>query len=750
VSLLDIHAGLTFSAIAPYIGLEPTAKHTVAAKCPYCGAHAWSIYQDSRNLEEWHYCSQCTAQSSVLAMAAERLEMDLPEAMHYLAGQLNHTLSFDDMKAYHHSQTLAAKFLKLWSAAQDGIRQPTPESVQAISQLGWQCTSPMSLDRKMAGPGQLYGVVPPELIRTYAWNLKALRNTAAVLVPYYKSPTQIGSFACYSNGQEIYLGNTERGVNAFKTGDAGFAGMQFIWRSQSDTVVVTSMLHNMIQLQMHNFSSSDLPLPLISWRQSLTPGPQKQWSILAGRHVVIWERSPTAALLHQAMLSNASLSFIGPDITRQKPQEVTGPRWRAWIHHDPPIDIWRRVIRSARPYEQALENWGRTAAPEDKIKLLQDADQYTARVADLVRSIVAPHLRTGQGRRINVATKGQGSTTGSNGHTVIVERDNKWYNLAGNVRLPGIVRVKQIVVRPNGDKEYVGYLQTEDRQLDFHVPVAKASMSWLRDFGMSQGVFMQTDFFTNMFRDKKTESFDPFDAACRFEEPEIVPGLERIGWDGGGFQFRSARLANGVFVPNVEFKLPADAPGPRQQDCRLRDEVRVALQKTGPEMEITWALAIALCAQITAPAVGLQPLGICLRRASADEFIQTLYHRFELRKGEYSGWPHHWPRRLDRWSAARLRDETGFFVTQAGLPGGTKASDLLVVNVRDKDLEPRKITHSADKIVLNYLRHFSTQPHPTPTGWSRWRTYTVQQMRQVFDFVETEAFQKAPKRLGVV
>ena len=97
-----------------------------------------------------------------------------------------------------------------------------------------------------------------------------------------------------------------------------------------------------------------------------------------------------------------------------------------------------------------------------------------------------------------------------------------------------------------------------------------------------------------------------------------------------------------------------------------------------------------------------------------------------------------------------MRDETGFFVTQAGLPGGTKATDLRVVNVRDKELEPRKITHSADKIVLNYLRHFSTQSHPTPTGWSRWRTYTVQQMRQVFDFVDTEAFQKAPKRLGVV
>jgi hypothetical protein len=37
---------------------------------------------------------------------------------------------------------------------------------------------------------------------------------------------------------------------------------------------------------------------------------------------------------------------------------------------------------------------------------------------------------------------------------------------------------------------------------------------------------------TNIFRGKKTENFNPFDAAMRFEEPQIVVGLERVGWDG--------------------------------------------------------------------------------------------------------------------------------------------------------------------------------------------------------------------------
>ena len=749
MSLLDIHAGLTFSAIAPYLGLEPTAKHTVAAKCPYCGAHAWAIHQDSRNLEEWHYCSQCKATGSVLAMAAERLEMPQHEAMQYLAERLNQTLEDADLEIYARSKRYDSRYVELWQLAHQGMLRPTTEQLQLMQHFGWQCTHQMSPERKMIGPSQLYGFVPSRVAQEYTYHILKTSEKQLLVVPFFKSPTQIGSFIFTSKTQELFISPPRDGINKFHGGDLGFAGLPFLWKSQSNTVVVTSMLSNMIQMQMHNFSSSDLPLPMLAWRQPLTPGPQKQWSILAGRQIVLWERGPTAALLHQAMMTNASLSFAGPSTSRQQPQEISGPRWRAWVHHEPGIDIWRRVVRCARPYEQALQNWARSADQLDKIKLLQDAEQYTTAVSDLVRAVVNPGVSTDIGRRVNVATKGQGSTSGSHGHTVLIERNDKWYNLAGNVRFPGIVRVTHLVVRSNKTKEYVGYLQAAGQRIPFHVPTTKASMSWLRDFGLSHGVFMQTDPFVNMFRNHKSEGFDPFDAACRFEHPEVVAGLERIGWDGGGFQFRGARLADGVFQQNPEFKLPIDAPGPRQHYCRIRDEVKAALQKEGPEMEVTWALAIALCAQVTAPAVSLQPYGIWLHRVSYDAFLQTIYNRFEIRKGPYTDWIHHWPRRLECWRTASTKDETGFFVIRAIASQIARLSDVVQVEMSELDLEPRKVTHSADKIVLNYLRHFSQQNHEVHTDWKTWLDYTATQMTTAFDFVNTDAFRNSCKRLSV-
>ena len=65
----------------------------------------------------------------------------------------------------------------------------------------------------------------------------------------------------------------------------------------------------------------------------------------------------------------------------------------------------------------------------------------------------------------------------------------------------------------------------------------------------------------------------------------------------------------------------------------------------------------------------------------------------------------------------------------------------------EADLEPRMVTHSADKIVLNYLRHFTQHKHETPKDWETWLEYTVTQMKLTFDFVTTAAFQNSSRRV---
>lgn len=753
MGLLDIHANITYSVIAPFLGMESISKYTAAAECPYCGAHAWSIHQDNRNLEEWHYCSQCKATGSVIAMAAERLEMTELETVRYLAEQLGYSPDCKSLQSYQKSLDLSQRYRKFWAHAHARMRQPSTEELKFLGSLGWRQRSAMSSDRVMSGPAQLYGLADPRAANLCLKGGKSrsytrLREVLAV-VPFYRTPTVIGGFACFSPGR-LFFTNNSAGQDLVK-GDAGFAGLQFLPQLQSDAVVVTSMLTNMVQLQMHHFSSNLMPLPLLSWRQSPMAVVQRQWSVLDGRQIVFWEREPTAAMLHQAIMSNANLSFIGPSITRQQPMEVKGPRWKAWLRHDPAIDIWRRVVNSSRPYKQALKNWVRLATPQQKVKLLQDAETYEESTSRLVRSVLSPRINAQIGTRVTVNTGGTSQQPSkSTGQTLVIERNGQWYSQSGKVRFPGIVRVTHIVVRPSGEQDYVGYLKVDGQRADFQVPRSKASMPWLCKFGLDNGMFMQLDRDKTTLGKFRTEKFNPFEAAMRYEAPQVIAGVDRVGWDGTGFQFRGAHLVDGVFHQNPEFKLPGDAPGPKQSCSHLREEVKTALQKDSVEMEIVWATAIALCAQITAPAVELHPFGIWMHRKKCDPFLQTLYNRFEIWRGEPTGWKHRWPRRLDKWTVAVEKDDTGFFMTHYQSEPPDKVQELLVVEANDEDLQPRSITHSADKIVLNYLRHFTQQKPEFPGSWENWKNYTVEQMREVFDFVDTDAFHKAPGRVKAI
>ena len=486
----------------------------------------------------------------------------------------------------------------------------------------------------------------------------------------------------------------------------------------------------------------------------------------------MWERGPTAAILQQAILNDARLVFTGPETVRQQAQEVSGYRWHSWVHVRGVDNTWERVIRLARPYKQALISWVTAASDFERIKLLQDAEQYTSAVAELVREVLPKRLQGSCGRRVSVVIPT--SRTYGKWHTVVVEKKGKWYNLAGGIRLPAIVRVTQFIVRVNGVREYVGYLQKGKHRFPFHIPVAIANLAWLRDFGQSHGLLMLSELAVKIFNPKLapiTESFDPFDTACRLEPPEMVVGVDRVGWDGTGFQFRHARLVDGTLIPNSSYLLPPDAPGPQNailavdgpgSESYIREDgalsshypqynyssFKQSLQLCGPEMEITWALATAICAQVSSLAVGLQPLGISiLRRHSRDAFVPALVSCFNLQVGSPHKWEHHWPRWIAEWKLAKRRADTGFFVSVRLGTAQNPSYDLLHIEANDPGLEPRRITCNADRIVLNYLRHFSCQKPAVPYDWTAWLDYTTEQMRCVFAFVESDELRNSRQRI---
>ena len=680
-------------------------------------------------------------------MAAERLNLPQDEAIQYLADRLHQAISEEAVLAYKKSLSVADRYQEMWQIAHENMRKLPADYRQVINSLGWNFPAHIDTARIMEGPARLFGIAGPKITSKYLKHLFPVKTGAVAILPFYKTPTQLGSFVCFSGNNATFIGQPGSGRGGYHIGENGFAGLQFLWQMNSQAVVVTSMLQQMVKLHMHNFSSSTTPLPVLGWQPNLYDSNQRPWSVLNGRKTIIWEQKPTAAVVHQAMISDAYLTFVGPDVIQQDKIQPTMAHWHRWIHHDPASVIWHRIAKTAKPYLHALKNWARFAKISEKTRLLQDAEEYSVAVARLVRSIVAPSLRTEVGRRITVPTSGSGIITGSNGHTVIIERNNKWYTLKDQVKWPAITRVTHIVVRTNAERELIGYLQNEKTKVPFRVYESKATSAWLRQFGTNHGMYMQCESRTNIFDNKKTDNFNPFDAAMRFEEPEIVVGLDRIGWDGSGFQFSNSRLLNGAFHQIPDFTLPPKSPGPHQSYCQLRDEVKHALQRNCVEMEIGWALAIALCAQVTAPAIGLHPQGICLQRNEHDPISKALFFRFEIEMGPYEDWQHNWPRRLENLTRAIRFDDTGMFVVRVNQEEFKKHNQITVLNANDPDLEPRNISYSFDKTILHYLREFSKQTHTPVYDWKIWLEYTTRNMQELFADLNSTSLKNCSQRL---
>lgn len=734
MSLLELHSNLPYFRIAPHIGMSTATKYGMHIECPYCSTRKFTVYQNNSNLEEWYYCSHCKRSGRVISMAAERLGVSEVEAIQLLTAKLEQKVSQKSITEYLQVADLKEAYKKFWNLARHRLLNPEEHEVKYLQHLGWQLRSPMSTERFFSGPAKLYGVANmKEFKRITGYIPKGSRyKPACIVVPLYQTPKYLSDFIFFTPIGTFYTNSHVN--NSFVKGDSGFAGIQFLDDFQSDTVVITPMLQNMMQMNMRHFATSLNPLPMLGYYQHDSYRNQKQWSIIEDREIVIWQKNPTPMTLHQAMLSNAKMSFVGP-FEKNLAEDEKGT-WRKWIKREPTIDIWKKILLHARPYEHAIKNWARVATDKQKVTLLRDCENYNFEVADFVRKEVCPKVSSSVGRRIRV------KRTKSDNYTVLVEKNGKWYDRNGRLRFPGVVRVKKIILRPSGKKEYAGEIIVNGKTIEFYTEDESVGLGWVKKKCLENKVLVIDNQYIDKSQTQSLDKINPFDAAMRLEEPEVVIGLERIGWDGYGFQFKNSKIVNGVFIENRQYELPDSTPGPDQICCRLRAEVLSALSQDTKEMEITWAFAAAVCAQITLPAVDMIPCGIAFN-SGYNTFSKTMFRKAKIYKSNEE-WIHRWPRVVLKLDPKK--ETNGYFVTCSASP--TTLNYTVEVTARDRDLQPRLITKSVDKIILNYLKSFSEKPPEAAMDLQGWVDLTVSRIRSCFD-IGTEAFKNFHNRLVV-
>lgn len=723
--------------MAPILGLETISQYDVSAKCPFCSSHSWQIFQDPKTLEEHHYCFHCKASGSVLAMAAQLLELSIQDTLRHLSDKLMLDINIDvATHAYMRSIQQYQDFEQFWTYAQQNMQRLSMEQRQAIFELRWHTVDSMSPERFMRGPGRLYGIIPHKLINEYVPQPFSGAHPQVVVLPFYRSPKQLSSFLCVTPQKEILYSNTGKGLWHVNHGDTGFAGLQFLTDFRQSQLLVTSMLNNMVQLQMHHFNVDETPLALLGWRQPTINGKQRQWVQLGDRDLILWESQLTLPVIQQAIMLNARISTIGP---AGDPKQVKGRHWYDWLHRQSALDLHRQIVKTAEPVDIALAKWSRTLTEADKVRLLNDSYKLNETVFQRIRKIVDPRYRAVPSRVVQAPLYTRSNTMVYNGHTTVIERDGKWYGQKGNVRFPGIIRVTHIIVRPGQPKEYIGYILVNKKKLEFRFCEPQITWQWFWNFLRESNIYLAFEPNQSMMV-TKSDLFNPLDVACRFSAPEILTGQDRLGWNGTKYQFKNYSIEQGRLTPNPPYLFTENVPGPRTEIGRITNQIISMLNIPCRELELVWGFAIGLAAQITAESVGLYPLPVTVVTEQKD-IVHHMFSLFELQRGPASGWNHRWPRVLltrQRLGTATL--DNYFVHAPLALDGMEHA---IYIKKQHVWLDPRKLSPALAQIIPNYLLSFSQQPPVDIIDYNTLLKHTYKMMRQTFPFLDEQLLHNA-------
>lgn len=739
MALLDIYAGLQFSNIAHYLGLAGGVLPGQTTNCPHCGCYAWTIYHDYHSAAEWYHCRQCKAAGSVLAMAADCLGTSEVEAINYLASRVGVSFTPHDRNIFEQERNTQKKFQQAWHTARGHMRVLCAARRHRLHTLGWHPAATVSPERVASSISRLFGFLSVAQSRRYFSRAFGGLPGTLVIVPYFRTPSEINSFSLFAPQREFTVATT---LGEKSCEDVGFAGLQLLPETLSSQLIVTSMLSPMVMLQIHNFRDSHAALPLLAYRASATALPANPWQQLRFRTLTFWEHRLTAAVLHQAVALNAKITLLGPaEYCAQT--AIEGGEWWRWIHHEPAADIVAKLHRNARCPEATIRTWGKSASPDEKTRLLKDAEWHSSEIYNLVRQTARVSIKATAGKQITFFSRG------SRQRITLTEKNGQWYDRLNQVRLAGVLRITHLVVRPTGN-EYVGKLNWAKRSIPFRVQVKSANWAWLENFALQHKILLHVTATAVQQQSRiklLQDEFCPFEAACHFQPPEVVTGLWRVGWDGSGFQFCTAKLRNGVFSQNPEFTFPADSPGPPRTQSRLTAATAEALACDTDEMEAIWTLTMAVALQVAAPAWSLPSKAVFVIRETVDVSLNELYSRLYVQPGHYKNWPHRWPRRLDNFQNAQVHDKTNFFVV-TGIPSsrGTFV-DLILADLRTITLCPRLLPRSASTVILHYLRHLSTQTCPKSPTWRKLFDFTVAKFCEIFPDEAHPRIRAAAKRL---
>jgi hypothetical protein len=648
-----------WSRLASELGIHVrTLGLPAATQCPFCRS-VMRVFRDPLLEGQWFHCPSCHGQGDMIELAAAVWELEIPDAISRLK-RLGFAVpdKADEVNAYQRQHVgYRQRLQELWTGARKRL-DDSGTLVRLTHQLGTLCTVPEG--RRLDGPAAiLRGSDTVTVERCFApgsmkhADARPQRHNPSeralfrgsgwgevLLTPFYDVLWRVCAFAFIGRNadpsEDIVFKRGNFGPPRAMGNEAGLAMHPRVLEASErwdDAIIAMGDLITACRLQMRHLESNLLPLPLAVWHDSRDfPSwhagkhlvrTRNAWEMVGNRKIVFWMPAATLATFHQAISTGGKISTVGP----REPDECSLKEY-CWKYT--PEDLAKHVLDHARPWPEVLSHHlDALSGPAAENFLAQlelsgvDLDAVTTRLRHGTRLRVA---------RIRAAVQAPQSIDFE--RRTIVQRDNKWYALTrkgpDELIMNAALRI-DAVVWASGAKQayYAGRVHYEDQVVEFCVgkeTIDKKCFEWLER--------LLVENLSAWLVQGPTWSKRIGAIAMQFQKPEVIQGVDRVGYDREGCRlvFPKFTIEEGGKVSRLNYPvLPDPVPAKELQppEAISPEELSRPAQRCGQgTTEVFWGLTACVLANVLAPVFNRRSQGVALVGHVASQVGQTIARAF--------------------------------------------------------------------------------------------------------------------------
>lgn len=495
-----------------------------------------------------------------------------------------------------------------------GIRRPFPSNwVENAGRFVGACTRDQfneTFDHTPGAPSVRW-----QGSRRKSWN-------EMLVIPMYDLPNRICAFVLCGNSLDPEAGD----IKVWRPAPVGDSRRQGHDPKEAGLAMLPALFTNhnprvggqifvmddpvmALRLQLRHLRDSSVPLPLTG--AILGPGEfetRSVWGWLPVEKVICWSVKPTRRLLQTARRARSSVSMTSPP-----PSHVANN-----LRLKESIEWLVTAASQAKPWDAAAREMMKTQSTSEIQETLLDLELNNSEL----RKFISDSGEKLQTRLKAVTAQWRVARQARVGSNIIVEREDAWHILDSMYRTENLIcnavlRVEQVMTTSRGDNYFRGVVRFQGTEYPFTELgkiIERSPATWLKEFLLAQNA--------GMLRYESRWDKHLLQVAYAFTEPQVVSGVDKIGWDDKRrqFNFHAFAIKYDGDVTEECACLLSNATAPARFLRKPEPLYRLLMTSLGEdndEVRLFWAVFACVAHNIVAGAIHRNPCGIILDGAGA-------------------------------------------------------------------------------------------------------------------------------------